>query len=91
MLFAGECFNNGRVSREKLESSEEVDQQLVMCDVINSLTVINNHIYKQRRTLQLFTNTHHTPSCFAFVSILHWLPGLTTGTIISSTPGQVYK
>ena len=44
VLFASERFNNLRISREKLECAKEVDQQLVMCYIVNSTTSLYNSL-----------------------------------------------
>ena len=46
ILFTSEYFNHCRVSGEKLESAEEVDQEFMMDDVIHTLTSLHNHVCK---------------------------------------------
>ena len=47
ILFGSKCFNNCWVSGEKLESAKEVNQQLMMDDIIYTLTCLHNHVCKQ--------------------------------------------
>jgi len=46
VLFASERFNNLRVSREKLERAKKVDEQLMMCDIVNSTARLHNSLCK---------------------------------------------
>jgi len=53
ILFTSECFNHCWVSGKKLESSEEVDQEFMMDDIIHTLTSLHNHVCKHTTTVSL--------------------------------------